>query len=66
MNKELIIKHLNNLRFKLGQEKDLLLKMKEKPTNDLHQAEIDLNINYYDQEIKEIDEIVRNLETNNL
>jgi len=40
--------------------------MKDKPTNDLHQAEIDLNINYYDQEIKEIDEIVRDLETNNL
>jgi hypothetical protein len=58
----LIIKHLNALISKYQLEIDLLLEMKKKPTNELHQAEIDLNINYFEEEIKEIQEIVDLLE----
>lgn len=58
----LIIKHLNALISKYQLEIDLLLEMKKKPTNELHQTEIDLNINYFEEEIKEIQEIVDLLE----
>lgn len=59
---KLIIKHLNHLRLRLSKEKDAISKMKETPTNELHQAEIDLNIEYYNLELKEIDDIVKKLE----
>lgn len=59
---DLIIKHLNALTSKYQLEIDLLLEMKKKPTNELHQAEIDININYFEEEIKEIKDIVDLLE----
>ncbi|WP_126652191.1 hypothetical protein [Chryseobacterium aureum] len=64
MNKELIIKHLNNLNYKYQLEIDLLMELKNKPTNELHQAEIQINIAYYEEEIKEIKEIVESLKNN--
>lgn len=60
--KDLTIKHLNALISKYQLEIDLLTEMKKKPTNELHQAEIDININYFQEEIKEIREIVGSLE----
>lgn len=59
---ELIIKHLNGLISKYQLEIDLLTKMKNKPTNELHQAEIDINIAYFEEEIKEIKDILEELE----
>ncbi|WP_123838410.1 hypothetical protein [Chryseobacterium oncorhynchi] len=50
---DLIIKHLNALISKYQLEIDLLTEMKKKPTNELHQAEIDINITYLEEEIKE-------------
>lgn len=58
---EQIIKHLNALISKYKVEIDLLTEMKKKPTNELHQAEIDINIAYFEEEIKEIQEIVNSL-----
>lgn len=59
---DLIIKHLNALLSKYQLEIDLLTEMKKKPTNELHQAEIDINIAYFEEEIKEIQEIVESLD----
>jgi len=66
MKKQLIIKHLNNLCFKLEYERDLLLKKRENPEDNLYCRETDININYYDEEIKEIREIIYDLETNDI
>jgi len=59
---DLIMKHLNALISKYQLEIDLLKEMKKKPTNELHQAEIDINIAYFEEEIKEIQEIVESLD----
>ncbi|PWN59142.1 hypothetical protein [Chryseobacterium oncorhynchi] len=59
---DLIIKHLNALNSKYQLDIDLLTEMKKKPTNELHQAEIDINITYFKEEIKEIKEILEDLE----
>lgn len=59
---DLIIKHLNALTSKYQLEIDLLLEMKKKPTNELHQAEIDINIAYFEEEIKEIQELVNSVD----
>lgn len=59
---DLIVKHLNALTSKYQLEIDLLTEMKKKPTNELHQAEIDINITYFKEEIKEIQEVVDSLE----
>lgn len=59
---DLIIKHLNALISKYQLEMDLLSEMKKKPINELHQAEIDINIAYFEEEIKEIKEILKVLE----
>lgn len=63
---DLIVKHLNVLISKYKVEIDLLSDMKKKPTNELHQAEIDININYFVEEIKEIKNIVEILENEDL
>lgn len=55
---EQIIKHLNALISKYQLEIDLLIEMYKKPTNELHQAEIDINISYFEEEIKEIKDLV--------
>lgn len=64
MDKHKILKHLNHLRQMLGRELDFLLESKDHPDlADITQAEIQLNIQYYEAEIKEIEDIVRDLET---
>ncbi|PWN59219.1 hypothetical protein [Chryseobacterium oncorhynchi] len=59
---DLIVKHLNALISKYQLEIDLLTEMKKKPTNELHQAEIDINIKYFEEEIKEIQEVKNSLD----
>ncbi|MCT2410024.1 hypothetical protein NZD88_20910 [Chryseobacterium antibioticum] len=59
---DIIIKHLNALTSKYQLEIDLLTEMKKKPINELHQAEIDINITYFEEEIKEIQEVIESLE----
>lgn len=64
MDNKKIRKHLNHLRQILGRELDFLLESKDIPDlADITQAEIQINIEYYESEIKEIEEIVRDLET---
>jgi hypothetical protein len=63
MDNEKISKHLNHLRQILGRELDFLFESKDIPDLvDITQAEIQINIEYYESEIKEIEEIVRDLE----
>lgn len=59
---DLIIKHLKALISKYKVEIDLLMEMKKKKTNELHQAEIDINITDFEEQIKEIQDIVDSLE----
>ena len=64
MDKHKILKHLNHLRQILGRELDFLLESKDLPDlADITEAEIQINIQYYEAEIKEIEDIVRDLET---
>lgn len=56
------IKHLSALISKYQIEVDLLKEMRKKPTNELHQAEISLNIDYFEEEIREIKEIIEVME----
>lgn len=64
MEKHKIIKHLNHLRQILGRELDFLLESENNvELADITQAEIQLNIDYYKSEIREIEVILRDLET---
>lgn len=64
MDKHKILKHLNHLRQILGRELDFLLESKDLPDlADITKAEIQINIQYYESEIKEIEDVVRDLET---
>ncbi|UEQ75250.1 hypothetical protein [Chryseobacterium arthrosphaerae] len=63
MNKERIIQHLENLSHKYKTEIAFLEQLKKKPTNLLHQNEIDININFYSSEIKDIEKNIRALES---
>ena len=64
MEKNKIIKHLNHLRQILSHELDFLLENENNPElADITQAEIQINIEYYRSEIKEIDDLVQSLES---
>jgi len=57
-------KTFNHLRILLSNERDLLLKMEDKNIPDIQHAEVEINIRYYNQEIEEIEDLLKELEKN--
>ena len=64
MDKDRIIKHLNHLQVFLIKETAFLEKHKAHPAlKDIKLRDIEKNIEYYKAEMKDIEDLVKNLET---